>query len=40
MYRTLADGPAAAVHAATRHLRAACAGRSPLLWASHIHLGT
>ncbi|CAL9418735.1 CHAT domain-containing protein [Streptomyces sp. enrichment culture] len=39
VYRSLADGPAAAVHTATRQLRDACRGRSPLLWASHIHLG-
>ncbi|MGH3374029.1 MAG: CHAT domain-containing protein, partial [Actinoallomurus sp.] len=39
VYAGMGEGAAAAVHAATRSLRDACGGRSPLLWASHIHIG-
>jgi tetratricopeptide (TPR) repeat protein len=43
VYRTLTEtpesGPARAVHAATRALRDARGGNTPVLWASHIHSG-
>jgi hypothetical protein len=44
VYQTLTEtpesGPARAVHAATRALRDARDGNTPVLWAAHIHSGT
>jgi len=37
--RWAADGPAHALHGTTRRLRDLYNGRSPHLWAAHIHTG-